>query len=178
MELQVDARNIEIRKSWQQRIEEERQRLGRHHPGLIHHLRVTVTDTRSHRSGGYEVRVVATVPNDTLVVKRRGEAVKALLVDSFDTLGGKLKELQRKRRRVVKGTVDGIRAVAMDGVVKRLFPERSFGFIATPDGREIFFHANSCRNTSFGMMSEGDWVRFAPAAGDSSPTAAWVRASR
>jgi len=102
MELQVEGRNVEIRKVWQEKIEEEKERLNRHHPGLVHNLRVTIEGTASHKEGGYELRVVATVPNDTVVVKRKGESVRPMLGDAFDTLGLQLKELQRKRRQTTK----------------------------------------------------------------------------
>jgi ribosome-associated translation inhibitor RaiA len=98
MELQIEGRNLDIRKTWQEKIEEERERLSRHHPGLVHHLRITVEETSQHKAGGYEVLLVASVPNDTAVVKRKGDKVRALLVEAFDTLGLQLKELQRKRR--------------------------------------------------------------------------------
>ena len=42
MELQVEARNLEIRKVWQDKIDEEKARLDRHHAGFINHLRVTI----------------------------------------------------------------------------------------------------------------------------------------
>ena len=42
MELQVEARNLEIRKLWQDKIDEEKTRLERHHAGFIHHLRITI----------------------------------------------------------------------------------------------------------------------------------------
>jgi len=71
MELQVEGRNLEIRKSWQEKIEEEKVRLDRHHPGLIHHLRVSIEETSGHKAGGHEVRMVATVPNETVIVKRK-----------------------------------------------------------------------------------------------------------
>jgi ribosome-associated translation inhibitor RaiA len=104
MELQIEGRNLDIRKSWQEKIEEERERLTRHHPGLVHHLRVSVEETSQHKEGGYAVLVVASVPNDTAVVKRKGEKVRALLVEAFDTLGLQLKELQRKKRQGYKAT--------------------------------------------------------------------------
>lgn len=79
MELQVEGRKLDIRKSWQDKIEDEKERLIRHHPGLVHHLRVTVEGTSQHKEGGYELVVVASVPNDTVVVKRKGETVRPLL---------------------------------------------------------------------------------------------------
>ena len=83
MELQVEGRHLEIRKSWQTKIEVEKDRLLRHHPGLIQNLRVAIESTSNHREGGYEIRLVAAVPNETVVVKRKGEQVKALLVKAF-----------------------------------------------------------------------------------------------
>ena len=103
MELQVEGRHVDIRNSWQTKINVEKERLDRHHPGLVHNLRVAVESTTSHKEGGYEVRLVATVPNDTLVVKRKGESVKPLLVKAFDNLGLQLKELQRKKKQSSKG---------------------------------------------------------------------------
>lgn len=102
MELKVEGRNLDVRKSWQDRIDEEKARLMRHHPGLILNLRVTIEETTSHKQGGYEVRLVTGVPNDTVVVKRKGDSVAPLLVEAFDTLGLQLKELQRKRRQTGK----------------------------------------------------------------------------
>lgn len=99
MELQVEGRNLDIRKVWQEKIDAEKSRLTRHHAGLVHHLRVTIEGTASHKSGGYEVRLVAGVPSDTVVVTRKGESVRTILGEAFDTLGLQLKELQRKRRQ-------------------------------------------------------------------------------
>lgn len=102
MELQVEAKNLEMRKAWLDKVEEEKERLSRHHPGLVHHLRATIEGTKHHKEGGYELRVVASVPNDTVVVKRKGEKVVPMLIDAFNTLGLQLKEMQRKKRQTGK----------------------------------------------------------------------------
>jgi ribosome-associated translation inhibitor RaiA len=107
MELHVEARNMEMRKSWQDKIDQEKERLIRHHPGLVHNLRITIDETSHHQGGGYEMRLVASVPNDTVVVKRKGETVRPMLVEAFDTLGLQLKELQRKRRQPSKAVEEG-----------------------------------------------------------------------
>lgn len=177
MELQVEGRNLEIRKTWQEKIEEERKRLTRHHPGLIHTLRVSIEDTTSHKTGGYELSMVATVPNDTVVVKRKGEAVKTLLVDAFDTLGLQLKELQRKRRQTVK-VPEGGRSTGAAGVIKSLYPFESYGFVTTPDGREIYFHENALKDISISQLTEGTDVRFGETQGDKGPQASWVRLTK
>ena len=178
MELQVEARNLEIRKVWQDKIDEEKTRLDRHHAGFIHHLRVTVEGTYSHREGGYEVRLFASIPNDTVVVKRKGEKVVPLLVDAFNTLGLQLKELQRKRRKSNKVHPEAGKGASAEGVVKSIFPFESYGFIATPQGQEIYFHENALKDISMNQLSEGDGVKFGEAQGDKGPCAAWVKLAK
>lgn len=178
MELQVEGRNVEIRKVWQEKIEAEKERLDRHHPGLVHALRVTVEGTDAHREGGYELRVVASVPNDTVVVKRKGESVRTLLGDAFETLGLQLKEMQRKRRQTGKVVEHELEATVGEGVIKKLVPFESYGFIATPDGREVYFHENALKDLVMDRLSEGDEVKFGMGEGDKGPCAAWVRAAR
>ena len=174
MELQVEGRNLEIRKAWQDKIEEEKGRLDRHHPGLVHHLRVSIEETAGHKAGGHEVRVVASVPNDTVVVKRKGEAVRPLLVEAFDTLGLQLKEMQRKRRQNGKEPEAGAVGPAM-GTIKSLFPYEFYGFLMTSDGQEVYFHENALKDVTMAQLAEGDEVRFGEGEGDKGPTAAWVK---
>lgn len=177
MELQVESRNVELRKSWQEKIEEERERLSRHHPGLVHGLRVTIEDTSAHKSGGFELRVVASVPNDTVVVKRKGDSVRPLLVDAFDTLGLQLKELQRKRRQTAKPQ-ETVTSKGLEGVIKSLFPFESYGFIATPEGREVYFHENALKECTFAELKEGGEIRFGETEGDKGPQASWVKVGK
>ena len=174
MELQVEGRNLEIRKVWQEKIEEEKGRLDRHHPGLVHHLRISIEETAGHKAGGHEVRLVASVPNDTVVEKRKGEAVRPLLVEAFDTLGLQLKEMQRKRRQNGKEPEAGAVGPAM-GTIKSLFPYESYGFLMTPDGQEVYFHENALKDVTMAQLAEGDGVRFGEGEGDKGPTAAWVK---
>jgi len=178
MELQVEGRNLEIRKSWQDKIDEERARLERHHAGFIHHLRVTVEGTYSHREGGYEVRLVATIPNDTVVVKRKGEKVVSLVVDAFNTLGLQLKEQQRKKRQSFKVQTEAAKNISGEGIVKSLYPYESYGFIVTPQGQEIYFHENALKDVSMSQLAEGDGVKFGEAQGDKGPCAAWVKLAK
>ena len=177
MELQVEGRNLEIRKAWQDKIEEEKGRLDRHHPGLVHHLRISIEETSGHKAGGHEVRMVASVPNDTVVVKRKGETVRPLLVEAFDTLGLQLKELQRKRRQNTKEP-EGVAAGPAMGTIKSLFPYESYGFLMTMDGQEVYFHENALKDVAMAQLAEGDEVRFGEGEGDKGPTAAWVKLVR
>jgi cold shock CspA family protein len=177
MELQVDVRNLTMRSQWQEKIDEEKEKLSRHHPGLIHHLRVTIEGTRSHKEGGYGLTLVASVPNDTVVVKRKGEKVPPMLGEAFNTLGLQLKELQRKRRQTVK-VKEAIPYSDLQGVVDKLFLDQSYGFIQTANGQDIYFHESCLKDLAMDQLAVGDAVIFGQAESEKGPCAAWVRASK
>ena len=178
MELKIEARNLDMRKGWQEKIEEERNKLIRHYANFVLHLRVTIEATPGYKEGGFEVRLVASVPNDTVVVKRWGEKVRPLLVEAFDVLGLQLKEIVRKKQNhkspKVQGAVLGIKS---SGTIRRLFPEESYGFILTPDKQEVFFHEASLKDVGMSDLDEGDEVFFAMEDGEKGPQAAWVKAA-
>ena len=177
MELKIEAKNLDIRKSWQEKIEEERAKLTRHYASLVLHLRVTIEATPGYKEGGYEVRLVATVPNDTVAVKRWGESVRPLLVESFDVLGAQLKEIVKKKQnhKAVKAqgaVVDG----KASGIIRKIVPDESYGFIVTDDKLDVFFHANSLKDMDMSELAEGDEVLFAMEEGDKGLQATWVKA--
>jgi Cold shock proteins len=176
MELKIEAKNLDIRKSWQEKIEEEQAKLSRHYAGLVLHLRVTIEATPGYKEGGHEVRLVAGVPNDTVVVKRWGESVRPLLVEAFDVLGGQLKEIVKKRQdhksaKIQSAAIDGNNS----GVIRKIAPDASYGFIITNDKLDVFFHANSLKDVSMGDLAEGDAVLFAMEEGEKGLQAVWVR---
>ena len=106
MELKIEAKNVELRKGWETRINEEKDKLIRHYANLILHLRVTIEATTSHKAGGYIIKLVAGVPDDTLVVERKSEAVRPALTAAFDVLGLQLKERMRKKRKSLKAAAE------------------------------------------------------------------------
>jgi len=179
MELKIEARNLDMRKGWTDKIEEEKAKLIRHYASLVLHLRVTIESTSAHKEGGFEVRLVASVPNDTVVVKRRGEKVHPLLVEAFDVLGMQLKELVRKKQNHKKVKAQGaVLGGNGSGVIKKLFPIDSYGFIVTPDEQEIFFHENVLKDVVMDDLKEGDSVMFGVTEGEMGPQATYVRAEK
>ena len=179
MELKIEAKNLDMRKSWQEKIEEERAKLIRHYANLMLHLRVTIEATPGYKEGGHEVRLVATVPNDTVVVKRWGESVRPLLVEAFDVLGGQLKEIVKKRQdhKAVKGQGAMIDDKTTSGTIRKIAPDASYGFIVTDDKLDVFFHAGSLKDVSMGDLAEGDEVFFAMEEGDKGLQATWVKSA-
>jgi cold shock CspA family protein/ribosome-associated translation inhibitor RaiA len=179
MELKIEARNLDMRKGWLDKIESEKAKLVRHYANLVLHLRVTIESTSNHKEGGFEVRLVATVPNDTVVVKRRGEKVLALVVEAFDVLGLSLKEIVRKKQDHKGGKVQGaVLGGNGSGVIQRLFPSDSYGFIVTSDSQEIFFHEAVLKDVVMTDLKEGDPVLFGVTEGEMGPQATYVRAEK
>lgn len=176
MELKIEARNVELRKGWQTRIEEEKDKLVKHYAGLVLHLRVSIEATAHHKEGGFEIKLIATIPNDTVVVARKGDTVRPALTEAFDVLALQLKEKVRKKRKNIKNNV----AEETDkvGVIRKLSPFESYGFITTFDNRDIYFHENALKNINMEQLAEGDSVLYGETIGDKGPQASWVRPVR
>lgn len=177
MELKVEARNVELKKGWQMKIEEEKEKLVRHYAGYVLHLRVTIEATAHHKEGGYEVKLVASVPNDTVVVSRKGEPVRPLLIEAFDVLSLQLKEILRKKRKAKKN-IEQSMDVDSVGIIRKVSPHESYGFITTFDEREIYFHENALKNIAIDDLLEGDSVFYGESLGDKGPQASWVRRAK
>jgi cold shock CspA family protein/ribosome-associated translation inhibitor RaiA len=177
MELKIEARNVDLRKGWQTKIQEEQEKLIRFYPNFVLHLRVSIEATTHYKEGGFEIKLVATVPNDTAVVTRRAETVRAALTESFDVLTLQLKEMQRKKRKSHK---QPIHAELTDGfgVIRKVSPHESYGFITSLDNRDIYFHENALKDLNMDELTEGDSVTFGETRGDKGPQASWVRSSR
>lgn len=174
MELKVEARNVELKKGWQVKIDEEKEKLIRHYAGFVLYLRVAIEATTHHKEGGFEVKLVASVPNDTVVVQRKGEIVRPLLIEAFDVLSLQLKEILRKKRKAKKHPEQYIETDSV-GIVHKVSPHESYGFITTFDEREIYFHENALKNVTIDDLMEGDSVVFGESFGDKGPQASWVR---
>jgi len=56
----------------------------------------------------------------------------------------------------------------------KLFSEEGYGFLETPDGREIYFHRNSVIGSDFDRLEIGTEVRFAEETGEQGPQASTV----
>jgi cold shock CspA family protein len=59
--------------------------------------------------------------------------------------------------------------------VMKLFPLEDYGFLATHDGRELYFHKNSVLQPGFEQLEIGTQVHFVEELGDKGPQASTVR---
>jgi cold shock protein len=58
----------------------------------------------------------------------------------------------------------------MNGTIKRM-TDKGFGFIATAEGPEYFFHQSACAGTRFDDLREGQVVSFTVGQGPKGPCA-------
>ncbi len=138
----------------------------------ITRCRVVIESPRRHQREGklYSVHIYITVPGAELMVKR--ELNKDLYVavrDAFRDARRKLEDFVRKQRNDVKYHEEPPYAV-----ISNLFLDKGYGFITTPDGLDIYFHANSVTNGDFRKLKVGTKVRFVKEIGDKGPQASTV----
>ena len=97
-----------------------------------------------------------------------------MLIEAFDVLSLQLKEILRKKRKAKKNPEQHIETDSV-GIVHKVSPHESYGFITTFDDREIYFHENALKNVTIDDLTEGDSVLFGESFGDKGPQASWVR---
>jgi ribosomal subunit interface protein len=170
-DVHIKGRNVEILPEWRKKIEAELERLQKHSFETILHARVEVIGTGHHRHGAFEIHLAANVAGKTLTVTRQGEYVLPLIVEAFNALDRRLREHSSQRQQQVKAHAEYIHR----GRIARLFPEEEFGFIATTDGTDVYFHANALKRGLFEHLAEGVAVEFGQEEGDQGPQAIWVQ---
>ena len=132
---------------------------------------------RHHQRGNqYLVRIDLTVPGEEIVVNREPPVhveyrdLNVALRDAFDTARRLLEDHVRRRRGDVKQ-----RQAPVHARVSKLFPEEGFGFLETPEGREVYFHRASVLDGGFGRLTPGTEVSFAEEEGRKGPQASTVK---
>lgn len=124
-----------------------------------------------HQEGGpFRVRLDITVPGTELVADKEEEELYAAVREAFAAAERQVEEWSRRRRGEVKSPV-----LPPEGQVIRIFPEEGFGFIAGPQGEEIYFHRNAVLEPpGFDRLEVGFRVRFAEEQGFEGPQASTV----
>jgi len=98
--VQIEGRNVALHPSVIQVIDAKLQHIKKQHRNPIKSIRIVLVGSRHHRTGAFEVHVVACVPGNTIVVNEKGQEVHPLVEQAFDTLNRRfLKERQRSSDR-------------------------------------------------------------------------------
>jgi cold shock CspA family protein/ribosome-associated translation inhibitor RaiA len=176
--LQVSFRHMEPSKAIVEIVREKAARLDTFADHIIGCQVVVGPAGKHHRHGNlYAVRIDLTVPGEELAVTREPgrhaeyKDLQVALRDAFDAARRQLEDYVRRRRGAVKA-----HDATPHGRVLKIFPEAGYGFLATPDGREVYFHRSSVLQDGFDGLAVGDEVTFVEKPGDKGPQASTVKA--
>src|SRR3546814_13849846 len=125
--------------------------------------------SRQHVKGNlFHVNIEVGVPGKQVMVDRNSgkshahEDIYVALRDAFNAARRRLEDHSRKRSGRVK-----THEVPPHGQLARLFGHEGYGFIETPDGREIYFPKNSLVVAEFEKLEDGKEGRSVAAQGHS-----------
>jgi ribosomal subunit interface protein len=155
--LQITVRHMPRSDALEARIRDQAAKLDEFHPHLMS-CRVTVEEKGRHQKQGrqFQVRIDARVPGREIVANRdHDEDVYVALRDAFAAVTRQLEEEVRVTRGDVKA-----HDIPQHGRVARLYPDEGYGFIATPDGRELYFSRDNVVEPSFDDLAVGTAVQF------------------
>ena len=146
--------------------------------GSIMGCRVVVeAPHRHHREGKlFHVSIDLMLPHRVVVVDREPHAHAAhedifvAVRDAFHAARRRLEDQARLLRKDIK-----LHEEPPHGSISKLFPGDGYGFIETPDGREIYFHKNSVLEGAFARLTVGRRVSFFEEEGEKGPQASSVR---
>lgn len=175
--LQISFRHMEHSDAIEGLIREKAEKLDNFADHIMS-CRVVVEPAGKHHKHGnlYEVRIDLKVAGEEIAVTRESsehteyKGIEVALRDAFDSARRKLEDYVRRTRGLVKAR-DG----ASHARVSKIFPQEGYGFLETPDGREIYFHRNSVLHEAFDRLEIGTEVTFAEEAGKKGPQASTVK---
>ena len=192
--VQVSFRNMPHSDSIEAMVRDEAADLDKYYSHVMA-CRVMIEVPHRHRQEGehHHVRIDLTVPGAEIVVKREPSLhsrqqdvqeeeltkdrdiershrhLQVAIREAFDTVRRRLQDYARRQRLDVK-THEG----APHARVSRLYPEEEYGYVETPEGREVYFHKNSVLGDDFEHLEIGDAVTFVEEQGERGPQASSV----
>lgn len=174
--LEITFRNMPPSPAIESAIRDKAEKLEGFYDRITSARVVVETPHRQHRKGKlFHVRIDLRVPGQELVVSREPPAhhahedVYVAIRDAFDGAKRQLEDYARKMRGALK-THEG----PPEGRVAQLHAGDGYGFIETPDGREVYFHRHSVVDGDFDRLRVGDHVRYNEEAGENGPQASTV----
>lgn len=175
--LQITFRDMEPSPAVEANIREKVAKLEQYYGRIVSCRVVVELDHKHHNKGNhFRVSINLKVPEGELVANRAPDQHHShtdafvAVRDAFDAMRKQLDGYAAKRRGDVK-----LHEVPAHGRVTRIERQGGFGFINTPDGREIYFHRNSVVNAAFDTLDEGAEVRFSEEMGEQGPQASSVQ---
>ena len=170
--LKITSRDFQLSQALEAEIREKAAALEIYYERLSScEVTVRAPAIKHHRKGGpFEIDIRLTVPGRELVVDHQAkEELQPAIREAFDAARRQLEDFAREQR----GSVKMHEPTAL-GRIARLERDAGYGFIETPDGREIYFHCNSVLDWAFDKLEVGAEVRFAEEEGEQGPQASTV----
>lgn len=175
--INIVFQNLERSDAVEASVREHAERLGRFHDRIVT-CRVVVgrENARHHKGNIYDVRIDLSVPGAEIVVNREPgnrhahEDVYVAIRDAFAAATRRLEDHIRK----ASGHRAKVHPSPHQGTIARLFADEGYGFIQTPDGREIYFHRNAVVEGGWEKIDLGTHVRFTEEVGEKGPHAHYV----
>jgi ribosomal subunit interface protein len=155
--VQVTYRGMDSSAALDTAVREKAAKLEQFHPRIMS-CRVVVEETARHKTKGkpFEVRIDLKVPGGEVAVTREHDSdVYVALRDAFDAARRKLEDFVREQRGDVKH-----HELTQSGTVARILAEEGYGFIATADGRELYFSRENVVTPPFEHLAQGTPVHF------------------
>lgn len=136
---------------------------------------VEAPHTHHHKGNLFHICLDIKVPDKEIVVRRgpaehgAHEDIYVAIRDAFDAARRQLQDYARRRRGDVKE-----HDVPRHARVIRKFPVQGYGFLETPDHREIYFHRNALIDADFDTLDEGTEAYYIEEQGEHGPQAKQV----
>lgn len=174
--LQITWRDIERTDALEAAIRSKAAKLDEFYDQIMSCKVMVEAPHHRHKKGNlFRISLDIKVPDKEIVVTRgpakdhAHEDMYVSIRDAFDAARRQLQDYARVRRGAVKH-----HEVAHQAKVQKYFPDEDYGFLETPDGREIYFHRNALVNTDFEKLEEGQIVRYVEEIGKEGPQAKQV----
>jgi ribosomal subunit interface protein len=155
--LQISYRGMQSSAAIDAAVREKAAKLEQFHARIMS-CRVVIEQPGRHQQQGkqFVVHIDLTVPGGEIAVNRdHHEDVYVALRDAFDAARRKLEDFAREQRGDVKH-----HEPTQSGTVARIVAEEGYGFIATADGRELYFSRDNVVTPPFEHLTAGTEVHF------------------
>ena len=173
--LQISFENMEPSEAARAAIGREVERLEKYRHHITGCRVAVIAPSTKHRHGSvYRINIWVTIPpHENIVVShqpsddRSHMHVEVAIKDAFAAARRQIEALAQRANGNVK-----FHEIDAHGRVSKISAD--YGFIATSDGREIYFHRNSVIDNVFDRLSVGSEVRFTEDLGEKGPQASTV----
>lgn len=161
--LQITVRDMPRSDALDARIRDKVAGLERFNPRITS-CRIIVAESRKHHQQGrrFEIDIYIRIPGHAEIVANHhsDEDIYVALRDAFASATRQLEDATREPRGDVK-----LHDEVQHGTVTRIYGVEGFGFIATGDGRELYFSRDNVVHPAFEHLEPGATVQFIEASG-------------